>query len=206
MSTTRITVASSRAACAHLRARETDDERRRDRAHEDRRRHEAQPGAAGDDRREDVEVRVANRVARAAPLGPEPQPDERRDDEQAEQHPRALEAHRRPRAQRVDLDDRADACELGVAAHADDDAARCDPLRARHARDEARARRRACREPERVRSAHEALAGGAALNDRRRPGPDAHGAHASGDGSAGAELRDRGRNARAASRLRACSR
>ena len=50
----------------------------------------------GDDRREDVEVRVAHGVARPSPLEPEPQADERREDEQAEQHPRALEAHDDP--------------------------------------------------------------------------------------------------------------
>ena len=75
-----------------VRAREPDDERT-EADHEDRRRHEAQPRPPGDHRRENVEIGVANRVARAAPLGPEPEPDERRDDEQAEQHPGALEAH-----------------------------------------------------------------------------------------------------------------
>ncbi len=51
----------------------------------------------------------------------------------------------------------------------------CD---ARDAPDEARARRRPRGEAERVRPTHEALARGAALDDRRRPGTHAHRLHA----------------------------
>src|ERR687897_289203 len=77
-----------------MRPREPDHERAEP-EHQERRGHETQPRVSPrDDRREDVEVRVADGVARAPPLGPEPQHHERRDDEQAEQHPGALEAHR----------------------------------------------------------------------------------------------------------------
>ena len=75
-----------------VRASETEDESAQA-EDENRRRHEARPGASGNDRREDVDVRVADGVARPSPLEPEPQADERREDDQAEQHPRALEAH-----------------------------------------------------------------------------------------------------------------
>ena len=97
-------------------------------------------------------------VAGTTPLGPEPEADERGDDEQTEQHPRALEAH-------ADLAQ--SACTWTTARTPASSASPltrtttlspADPLRARDAPDEARARRRACRKAERVRSADEALA------------------------------------------------
>src|SRR4029453_10719722 len=70
------------------------DEEHREPERNQRGREVAEPGAARDDGREDVEVRVSHRVARPAAFGPEPEPDRGREDEKAEQQPRALEADR----------------------------------------------------------------------------------------------------------------
>src|SRR4249919_1804277 len=91
----------------------------------------------------------------------------------------------RPRAQRVDLNERADARELGVALNANGNALAAELLDARHAPDEARVRRRSHREREGMGPAHEPLARGAALHDGRRARPDANRLHATRDGTPG---------------------
>src|SRR6185436_17212420 len=55
---------------------------------------EAQPRAPRNDRREHVDVRVADAVPGATAIGKYPQADRERKDEQPQQQPRALEAHR----------------------------------------------------------------------------------------------------------------
>jgi hypothetical protein len=73
----------------------------------------------------------------------------------------------------MDLDDRANARKLRITANAYDDTCARDRLRAGEAPHETRARRRSGEEPERMRPTQEALAGGASLDDCRRPGGNA---------------------------------
>jgi hypothetical protein len=75
----------------HLRSRGSDEERRQGEG-EERRRDVARPRAGRRDRREDVEVREADRVAHAPALREDPHADCRPDEEQAEQEDRLLEA------------------------------------------------------------------------------------------------------------------
>ncbi len=61
---------------------------------EEDRRHVASPLACLDDRRQHVQVRVANRVPGTAPLREDPEPDCQPDDEQGEQQEWPFEGHR----------------------------------------------------------------------------------------------------------------
>src|SRR5262249_30538954 len=70
------------------------DEERCEREAEEGRRQEPSPRPSACDAREDVEVRVSDRVPSPPPVGEKPEPDREREDEQREEQPRALEPHR----------------------------------------------------------------------------------------------------------------
>ena len=191
-----------------LRPRERDEERGEP-EHEERGRDvAAATSASRDDRREHVEVRVPHGVARAAPLGEEPDPDGRR-----ERRARPSSSHGlwkliatsrrrrgpgRPRARRRARRHRARARRRSAA----------DRLLAGDARDEARARRRPGEEPERVRRARRAARAAAQrCDDRRASRAHANRLHAPRRSARpGGNALDRRRDARASSRAPACSR